>query len=210
MLVACGVDVLGFPFRLAKHKEDLPEEEAAKIIRSLRSPVQGLLITYLEQAEEIIALCTRLGVSYVQLHGDISMEELARLKELWPGLGVIKSLIVRGDNLAELEAQVERLAPCVDAFITDTFDPVTGATGATGRTHDWNVSRRLVEVSSLPVILAGGLKPDNVQEAIPKVRPAGVDVHTGIEGPDGRKSRELALRFVAEARAGFAKLRQSG
>lgn len=210
MLVACGVDVLGFPFRLAKHREDLPEEAAAKIIHSLRPPAQGLLITYLAQAEEIIALCTRLGVSYVQLHGDVRAEELARLKELWPGLGIIKSLIVRGDNLAELEAQVERLAPCVDAFITDTFDPATGATGATGKTHDWNVSRRLVEASPRPVILAGGLNPGNVREAILKVRPAGVDVHTGIEGPDGRKSRELALRFVAQARAGFAEPRQPG
>lgn len=210
MLVACGVDVLGFPFRLANHREDLPEEAAAKVIRSLRPPAQGLLITYLVQAEEIIALCTRLGVLYVQLHGNVSAEELSRLKELWPGLGIIKSLIVREDNSAELEAQVERLAPCVDAFITDTFDPVTGATGATGKTHDWNVSRRLVEASPRPVILAGGLNPDNVRGAILKVRPAGVDVHTGIERPDGRKSRELALRFVVQARAGFAALRQSG
>lgn len=210
MLVACGVDVLGFPFRLAKHSEDLSEDEAAKIIRSLRSPVQGLLITYLTQAEEIVALCSRLGVSYVQLHGDASAEELTRLKALRPGLRVIKSLIVREGNFAELTAQVERLAPCVDAFITDTFDPMTGATGATGKTHDWNVSRRLVEATHRPVILAGGLNPANVREAVLKVGPAGVDVHTGIEGPDGRKSWELALRFVAEARTGFAELRQSG
>lgn len=210
MLVACGVDVLGFPFRLAKHSEDLSEDEAAKIIRSLRPPVQGLLITYLTQAEEIVALCTRLGVAYVQLHGDASAKEIARLKALRPGLRFIKSLIVREDNVAELEAQVERLAPYVDAFITDTFDPATGATGATGKTHDWNVSRGLVEASPRPVILAGGLNPDNVREAIVKVRPAGVDVHTGIEGPDGRKSRELTLRFVAQARAGFAELGQRG
>jgi len=100
---------------------------------------------------------------------------------------------------------VRRVA--VDAFITDTFDPATGASGATGKTHDWTVSRRLVERSPKPVILAGGLTPGNVRNAIRKVRPAGVDVHTGVEGSDGRKRRDLVRTFVAEARAGFASLR---
>jgi len=92
---------------------------------------------------------------------------------------------------------------CVDAFITDTYDPATGACGATGRTHDWSVSRKLVELSSRPVLLAGGLTPDNIRQAIGQVRPAGVDAHTGVEGPDGRKDPALVRRFVAEARAAF-------
>lgn len=208
MLVDCGADVLGFPFRLAKHREDLSEEEAARIVRALGPAAQTLLITYLAKAEEIVALCRRLGVAGVQLHGDIDVAELEQLRALWPGLRVIKSLIVRDANGEALEREVKRLEPHVDAFITDTFDPVTGATGATGKVHDWNVSRRLVEASTRPVILAGGLNPGNVRVAIRAVRPAGVDVHTGIEGPDGRKDRELAARFVAEARAGFAELCQ--
>ena len=81
--------------------------------------------------------------------------------------------------------------------------PPTGACGATGRTHDWSVSRKLVELSSRPVILAGGLMPDNVRQAIQQVRPAGVDAHTGVEGPDGRKDPAPIRRFVAEARAAF-------
>ena len=91
----------------------------------------------------------------------------------------------------------------MDAFITDSFDPDTGAIGATGKVHDWQVSARLVDLSPRPVILAGGLNPDNVRNAIIQVRPAGVDVHTGIEGSDGRKRRDLVERFVAEAQAGF-------
>ena len=92
---------------------------------------------------------------------------------------------MRDDNSQALVDDVARLAPLVDCFITDTFDPSTGARGATGKTHDWAVSRRLVEASPKPVILAGGLHPGNLGEAVRGVRPAGVDVHTGIEEPDG-------------------------
>ena len=203
MLMECEVAYLGFPFRLAKHKEDLSEEEAAKIIHSLKPGVTALLITYLSDADEIVDLCKKLGVSSVQLHGDISVDELARLRKMWPELSVLKSLIVRGDNLKQLVNDIEHTAPYLNGYITDTFDPVSGATGATGKVHNWDVSRCLVEVSPLPVILAGGLNPGNVREAIRIVRPAGVDVHTGIEGPDGRKDRALTLKFVAEAKAGF-------
>jgi len=75
-------------------------------------------------------------------------------------------------------------------LITDTFAPETGAAGATGRTHDWSVSRRLVELSERPVLLAGGLTAENVRRAILEVRLAGVDVHTGVENAAGRKSRD--------------------
>jgi phosphoribosylanthranilate isomerase len=88
------------------------------------------------------------------------------------------------------EAKVSKLSPFVDAFITDTFDPRTGASGATGKTHDWRVSRRLVEISARPVILAGSLTPENVTRAILEVRRAGVDSHTDVEDSRGRKSRE--------------------
>jgi phosphoribosylanthranilate isomerase len=147
-----------------------------------------------------------LGVEMVQLHGDIAVDELKRLREVEPGWRIIKSLVVTGDNIGALLDDVDRLAPWVDAFITDTFDPATGARGATGKTHDWAVSRKLVEISPKPVILAGGLNPANVREAIRMVRPAGVDVHTGIEGADGRKRRDLTERFVTEAKTGLAEI----
>jgi phosphoribosylanthranilate isomerase len=204
MLVECGVLFLGFPFRLAKHKEDLPEKEAGRIIRSLSPDVTCLLITYLSDPRQIVELCREIGVSYVQLHGDIGIDELASLKSVWAELRIVKSLIVGDANLAELEQEIDKTAPYVDGYITDTYDRSTGAMGATGKTHDWLIDRRLVEISPRPVIIAGGLNPDNVREAIRQVHPAGVDVHTGIEGPDGRKDRELARRFVAEAKRGFA------
>jgi phosphoribosylanthranilate isomerase len=122
-------------------------------------------------------------------------------------LFITKSLVVKEGNLNELEEEVDDYSPYVDAFITDTFDPETGASGATGKVHDWNVSRRLVEVSPKPVILAGGLNSKNVREAIAWVKPAGVDVHTGVEGPDGSKDSGLVYAFISEARKGFEEIR---
>jgi phosphoribosylanthranilate isomerase len=203
LLQQCGIRYLGFPLRLPVHREDLTEEEAAAIIRSLAPPVFGVLITYLDEASEIAAFCHALGAPIVQIHGDIERDELKRLKTLDPDLIIIKSLVIGMRDDRALEAMVCELSPFVDAFITDSFDPKTGASGATGKTHDWRVSRRLVEVADKPVILAGGLNPENVKRAILEVRPAGVDSHTGVEDSSGRKSREKVQKFLSEACEAF-------
>ncbi|MCW9089516.1 MAG: phosphoribosylanthranilate isomerase [Gammaproteobacteria bacterium] len=204
VLIASGVHYLGFPLRLPVNAEDLSEAEAAALIADLPAGVHGVLITYLDKAEEIVAFCRELGVSIVQLHGAVDIEELVKIRMAAPTLVIIKSLVVRGDNLDELKVIIGTSAPFVDAYITDTFDPASGAEGATGMTHDWAIDRALVAMSPRPVILAGGLNPDNVAEAIRQVRPLGVDVHTGIEGADGRKDAGLTRRFVNEAKRGFA------
>ncbi|MGE5062013.1 MAG: phosphoribosylanthranilate isomerase [Betaproteobacteria bacterium] len=205
MLQQCGVRYLGFPLRLPVHREDLTEEEAAAIIKSLAPPAFGVLITYIHQANEIAALCHALGARIVQLHGDIGRDEVKRLKTLAPNLTVIKSLVVGMRDDKALETMARELSPLVDAFITDTFDPKTGASGATGKIHDWRVSRRLVEAIDRPVILAGGLTAENVKRAIREVRPAGVDSHTGVEDSSGRKSRDKVCKFLSEAQEAFAR-----
>ena len=206
MLQACGVRYLGFPLRLAVHREDISEEDAATIIRGLEPPVLGVLITYLDSAREIAAFAASLGAPIVQIHGDIAVEELERLKATAPELLVIKSLVVGLHDEDTLSAMVRRLSPSVDGFITDTYDPATGASGATGRVHDWQISRRLVAMSDRPVILAGGLHPGNVRRAILEVRPGGVDCHTGVEDDAGRKSPEKVKAFIAEAEEGFRRM----
>lgn len=204
MLIQAGVTWLGFPLVLGYHREDLSVEAAAAIVAALGGQANFFLITYLDTAASIIALCRRLCVDCVQLHGRIETDEIDKLRRSWPGLRIIKSLVVSGDNLGDLRLEVVRFASLVDAFITDTYDPQTGACGATGKTHDWSISRRLVELSPKPVILAGGLTADNVFDAVMSVRPAGVDVHTGIEGPDGRKRADLTQRFISEARRAYS------
>jgi phosphoribosylanthranilate isomerase len=80
MLQQCGIRYLGFPLRLPVHSQDLTEQEVAAIIKSLAPPVFGVLISYLDEASEIAAFCHALGARIVQLHGDIKLDELKRLK----------------------------------------------------------------------------------------------------------------------------------
>jgi phosphoribosylanthranilate isomerase len=207
LLIDCGIRHLGFPLVLDHHKEDLTIDAAASIVSKLGNHATFFAITYLNKAQAIRELCDALSVDMVQLHGRTDLEQIQLLRKEAPRLRIIKSLIVRGGNAGALIDEVQRYGPSVDAFITDTFDPTTGASGATGRVHDWDISRRLVEVSNTPVILAGGLTAKNVRRAIHAVRPAGVDVHTGIEGRDGRKRHDLTKRFVQEAQAGFSEIK---
>lgn len=204
MLMEAGTDYLGFPLRLPVNKEDQTEEQAAELITHIKLPHKAVLITYLSKAHEIFDFCDKLNVNIVQLHGRITKEELIKTKELRPGLEIIKSLVVEGNNYQDLQNTVVTLSEWIDAYITDTFDPVTGASGATGKTHDWSISKKLVELSPKPIIIAGGLNPGNVKNAILEIHPAGVDVHTGVESPDGRKSPVLVKKFIEEARIGFA------
>jgi len=209
MLLQAGVDWLGFPLRLELHREDLPAEEVSRIIASLGIGDRAVLITYLADALAIARLAAMLGCRRVQLHGDITAGEARRLKEADAGLYLIKALVVRPGNLDELLNDLQDFAPFVNAFITDTWDPQTGARGATGKTHDWKASRRIVESAIRPVIVAGGLTPENVGRAIVQVRPAGVDSHTGVEAPDGTKDPALVRDFVEESRRAFALLKRN-
>ncbi len=204
MLLDAGVDLLGFPLGLDFHEEDIPGHEAARIVRILGLEERGVLITYLTRPGEIAALVRQIKVRAIQLHGRVNRGSIHELRKRVPGLSVIKSLIVREGNLGELKTEIRVLEDLVDAFITDTFDPGTGASGATGRTHDWDVSRQLVDSAQKPLILAGGLSPRNVVRAILTVRPFGVDAHTGLEGSDGRKDPSKVEAFVNAAKLGFA------
>ncbi len=197
---------MGFPLGLDVHVEDCTTDEAREICPSLPRHIEKTVITYLDHAADVVALCRRVGVSIIQIHGDMHIRELSRLREIAPDFTVIKSLVVKPENREDLFFAVERWTPWVDAFITDTYDPVTGASGATGKTHDWTVSRALVAHGTKPVILAGGLTPFNVAAAIFTVRPWGVDCHTGVESCDGRKDYGLVRTFVLNAQAAFAAL----
>lgn len=204
MLVRAGVTQIAFPLGPGIREIDLFEDDAARIVAALGPAVRTILITYRSTARAIAADCGRLGTAGVQLHGPITAEEIALLRRLHPELFVIRSLIVGRQRPDAIAQEMAACIPFVDAFLTDTFDPESGRSGATGHVHDWEVSRRLVETSPRPIILAGGLHPGNVRQALRRVRPAGVDAHTGLEGMDGRKDAALVAAFVAEARAGFA------
>ena len=206
MIIEEGADWLGFALRLPAKNEDLSEADAAAIVKAIQPKNKGVVITYLTDADEISAFCAELGVGAIQLHGDVAPAELRRLRTLAPDLFLLKSLVVKADNIDELTRTVDGAAEFVDMFITDSFNPATGAKGATGLVHDWDVSAELARISPRPLMLAGGLNPHNVAEAIEKVRPAAVDAHTGLEDASGRKDRLKVRTFVAEARKAFARI----
>ena len=205
-LIACGATLLGFPLRLPVNSEDLSEAEAAAIIKGLADGIDAVLITYQNEAQDISNFCQEMGAKFIQLHGEVSKQELEKLRLISPKLTIFKSLVTGKYSLDELLQSVKLLSPFVDAFITDSFDSKTGATGATGKLHDWSISRALVIASPKPVILAGGLTPENVYEAIMTVKPAGVDTHTKVEAPDGRKDLAKVKKFISESKRAFAAL----
>jgi phosphoribosylanthranilate isomerase len=190
LLVSCNVDYIGFPFRLDHHSEDISEDEATAIIKAFPPTTQAVLITYLNSAKEIIHLSQKLKTKIIQLHADISLIELKQIKTIQPDLQIIKSLIIGKTSEKILLENMQSWSSLVDAFLLDTFDPESGANGATMR----------------PVILAGGLTPTNIGRAILTVHPAGVDVHSGVEDRQGRKDRKLIEKFISEARKAFKML----
>lgn len=206
LMLESGIEWLGFPLRLPSGKDDISETDAMSIIKGLSEPQAGVLISYMVDAEEVSGYCSELGVKAVQLHGDISVAEMKKLRELRPDLFLLKSLVVKEDNAEELLEIVDTMADFVDMFITDTFNPKTGAKGATGLTHNWDVSAELVRRSPKPLMMAGGLTPENVADAIYKVKPAAVDSHTGLEGSDGRKDAAKVKKFIREAEKAFSEI----
>ncbi len=188
-----GVDAIGLTVGLPPGApDDLPTREAAAIAAVLPPFVTPVLITYRSTAEEVVTLLRAIGASTVQLHGDAPVEEVRRMREAIPGLRVIRRVTVAGPEAVEVAAATVD----ADALILDSYDPVTGRLGATGRTHDWSISAAIARTARVPVILAGGLRPENVAAAIRAVRPWAVDVHTGVEDAAGNLDRARAASFV--------------
>lgn len=131
-----------------------------------------------------------------QMGPDAVSEVRARLAPV----KVMSTVAVR-DALAIQTAQA--FAGCSDYLLLDSHDPATGAVGATGLTHDWSVSTLIPPVVDVPVILAGGLGPENVAEAIAAVNPAGVDSETRTSRLDDKRRKDLGAvrRFVEIARS---------
>ena len=206
MLAACGMTHVGLPLRLPVHKVDVTDEEARSICEAVvHAGAMSVLITYLTDPSETLALARFLGAGGLQLHGSMPLAAVREVRQAAPWLYIIKSLVIgAGKDEQGLLALAREHAPYVDAFLTDTFDPATGASGATGKAHDWDVSQRLAMELPKPLILAGGLNPGNVAQAIAAVRPAGVDAHTGLEDASGAKDPALCRLFVEQARLGFA------
>ena len=151
-----------------------------------------------EPPEHVMEVARFVGLDAAQLHGDESPEDCRWLIER--GLRVIRALRVKGP---ETIAQIDVFPDC--AILLDAY--VKGALGGTGETFDWELARRAADAR--PIILSGGLKPENVGEAVSSVQPYGVDSSSGVEGAVlGRKDPERVLGFIQNARAAISELEE--
>ena len=200
--VQSGADALGF---LCAVPETVPAfirpAEAFKIIEVLPPFISAVLVTTYSERDAIHRLLSHVPASALQLHGAVEPQTVDWLKSRHPHYRFIKA-IPAVPLRAQQEAQ--RWAPHVDALLLDTKSD--GAHGGTGKTHDWGVSRSIVELVSKPVILAGGLSPDNVREAIDVVRPYGVDVNSGVSAEARIKHSGKVRDFIQRAKGAFPKV----
>jgi phosphoribosylanthranilate isomerase len=146
------------------------------------------------------AACVEPAVVHLARASGIGIDALARLREDIAPIQLMLTVPVR-DATAVDAARL--LAPVCDALLLDTAHPQTGVVGATGLTHDWSHSRTVVDAVDVPVLLAGGLGPENVRDAIRQVEPSGVDSETRTSRDDDRrrKDAEKVRQFISRARA---------
>lgn len=195
--VDAGADAIGFISGVTHHSEDALTPHRARELVAITPPyVSTVLVTHLVQPDEIVGLANFLGVDTIQLHGLITADSAESVFAQCNGRRRITRVVHVTDEDA-IDRAVAAIATChaihLDSRTADRL-------GGTGLTHDWSISRTIVETmtkSSLPVILSGGLTPLNVAMAIATVRPFAVDANSGLEDAAGDKDPDLCRRFVS-------------
>jgi phosphoribosylanthranilate isomerase len=160
--------------------------------------VATFLLTSQREVEAIIAQQRRCRANTLQLCDTLERGTHAELRAALPGVALVQVVHVAGESSVE---EALAAAPHVEALLLDSGNPAlaTKELGGTGRTHDWSLSRTIRERSPVPVFLAGGLKPDNVAEALRQVGPFGLDVCSGVR-TDGRLDEAKLARFFSRLR----------
>lgn len=201
VLVELGVDNLGFAIGDQDVPARIPVERARDLFDLVPDGHNTVALSVHTDPDAVVEFAHAVGPDVLHLCSPtdaIDSDTQRRIRGRIPdGMAVMKAIDVDGP---EAVAAAERFAPVSDYLILDTAtDEVTGV-GASGETHDWSVSRTITERVEVPVVLAGGLGPDNVAEAIETVEPAGVDSYTRTSRTERRKDLEAVREFVREVR----------
>jgi phosphoribosylanthranilate isomerase len=194
-----GADAVGLLVGQRHNSPDFISAAVARdISRALPPSVEAVLVTHIEDIDELERLLQQSGITTVQLHSEIASSSVERLRGRVPDVKIFKSVhVISADSVAYPEA-FEKL---VEGFVLDSINVATGQLGGTGKTHDWSVSRQIVmRYPEIPIILAGGLNSENVRSAIEYVHPFGVDVNSGTKGSDGFKDARKMREFILEAK----------
>ena len=198
MAVEAGADAVGLLVGIRHFTEDSLEPEPARnIVREVPLFVSTVMVTHLVTANEVLDLYDRILPTTIQLHDDIASKEIEEIRHSRPHIKLIKAIHVVDEHAI---AVAKAYLPYVDALLLDSR--TQEKIGGTGLTHDWEISKKIVAGTAKPVILAGGLTPTNIVEAITKVNPYGVDVHTGVEDADGNRDLQKLDDFIRYAKEG--------
>jgi phosphoribosylanthranilate isomerase len=197
-----GADAVGFVFH-GKSPRNITVEAAREIVEKLPEGVEKVGVFVDLESEGIREIVLKVGLTAVQLHGNRSLESV--WKDRRPAeecVGVSKLIrTLHGDTLKDGDFLIpQRAQERIFAILLDSRS--NGATGGTGTTFDWEATQGAVQAMSLmvPVIVAGGLTPVNVSEAMRLFQPFGLDVASGVEAKPGKKDPEKVRAFVKAVR----------
>jgi phosphoribosylanthranilate isomerase len=197
LAVRYGAAAIGLVSAMPSGPGPIGEGLIAEIAATVPPGVATFLLTALTDADAIVEQQRRCRTNTLQLVDAVEPRVYGKLRRALPGVAIVQVIHVTGNDAV---GQALDIAPHVDALLLDSGNPALAVKelGGTGRVHDWQLSRYIVERSGKPVYLAGGLNPDNVQAAIAAVRPFGVDLCSGIRTNGALDPTKLGA-FVAAA-----------
>lgn len=196
MAIDAGASALGLVGPMPSGPGIISNEMIAKIAKTVAGQaVETFLLTSETTVDGIYNQYQKVKTTTIQLVDEIEKNGHARLKELLPEVKLVQVLHVLDEKII---GEAERLMYEVDALLLDSGNPNLRikTLGGTGNTHNWEISKRIVTNSKIPVWLAGGLKPENVQEAIKTVQPYGLDLCSGVR-MNGNLNKDKMLSFFA-------------
>ena len=196
-----GASALGLVSEMPSGPGVISESLIADIARRIPPFVSSVLLTSKRSPSEIIEQHSRCGTNAIQICDDLDPDGLDEVASALPGIDIIKVIHVHGGGSIK---EAETISRHVDGILLDSGSKGGSLVelGGTGRTHNWDISRRIVEAVEVLVILAGGLNPGNVADAIKQVRPFAVDVCSGVRtggSLDADKLRSLMSRIRGPA-----------
>jgi len=177
--IAAGADAIGLVAKMPSGPGPIPDELIRQIAQAVPPLVGTFLLTSETSAEKIIKHHGRTNTNTIQIVDLLSEGTYSQIRETLPSVKLVQVIHVISSESVELAI---RLSGRVDALLLDSGNPnlKIKELGGTGRIHNWKLSRQIRENAKCPVILAGGLKPENIRQAIEEVQPYAIDVCSGV------------------------------
>lgn len=190
-----GASALGLVGRMPSGPGVITDELIASIARRVPPPVSTFLLTSETDAGAIIQHHKKVHTNTIQIVDSLQSGTYHEIRQSIGSVKLVQVIHVTGEESID---EAQRIAPDVDAILLDSGNPKLAVKelGGTGRTHNWMISRRIVESVPVPVFLAGGLRPDNVRAAIDAVQPFGLDLCSGVRTDGKLDPHKLDLFFT--------------